>query len=62
MPKFVRSKKNRWLLGVCAGLASWWQVDRRLVRLLFVLVSVCSAAFPGVLVYLILATVMPPGE
>ncbi len=62
MARLERPGEERLLLGVCSGLARWWQVDRRLVRVLFVLVSVCSAAFPGVLVYLILATVMPPEE
>lgn len=62
MAFFVRKRDGRILLGVCAGLADWWQVDRTLLRVLYVLVSVCSAAFPGILCYLILGILMPPEE
>jgi phage shock protein PspC (stress-responsive transcriptional regulator) len=47
------------LAGVCGGLAEWLGWDATLVRVLFVLVSVLSAAFPGILVYVILWIVMP---
>ncbi len=62
MTQLVRPMQGRMLLGVCAGLADWWSIDRTLLRVLFVLVSVCSAAFPGILVYLILAILMAPAE
>jgi phage shock protein PspC (stress-responsive transcriptional regulator) len=32
------------------------------VRILYVVVSVCSAAFPGILVYLVLWLVTPPAD
>lgn len=62
MTKLVRPTKGRMLLGVCAGLADWWNLDRTLLRALYVIVSLCSAAFPGILVYLILAILMAPAE
>ncbi|MBK5256130.1 MAG: PspC domain-containing protein [Vicinamibacteria bacterium] len=51
--------RNGLIAGVCAGLAAslGWTPSR--VRILYVLVSVLSAAFPGVLVYLILWVVIP---
>ncbi len=60
--RLARASEGRLLLGVCAGLADWWRVDRTLLRVLFVLASVCSAAFPGILVYLVLAIVLPPAD
>jgi len=54
-----RSRQHRILAGVCGGIAEWLGWDPTLVRILFVLVSVCSAAFPGILVYVILWIVMP---
>ena len=50
---------NRMIGGVCAGIAEYlgWSVPT--TRVLYVLVSVLSAAFPGILVYLILWVVMP---
>lgn len=58
----TRSKSERMLLGVCGGVAKWLGWDPTIVRVVYVLVSVCSAGFPGIFVYLILAIVMPPGD
>jgi phage shock protein PspC (stress-responsive transcriptional regulator) len=57
-----RSRRNRMLGGVCGGLAEWLGWDPTLVRVLYVVVSVVSAAFPGILVYVVLWVVMPEGE
>ena len=47
---------------MCAGIADWlgWGVTG--VRVLYVLVSILSAAFPGILVYIILWIAMPLEE
>lgn len=55
--KLVR--KRGVIAGVCAGIADWLGWDRTLVRILYVLISVVSAAFPGILVYLVLWLAMP---
>ena len=57
-----RSRKNRMIAGVCGGLAQWLGWDPTLVRVLYVAVSILSAAFPGILVYLILWVLMPEVE
>jgi phage shock protein PspC (stress-responsive transcriptional regulator) len=57
-----RSRRHRMLAGVCGGLADWLGWDPTLVRIAYVMVSVCSAAFPGILVYLVLWLVMPRAE
>ena len=57
-----RSRRNRMLAGVCGGLAEWLGWDTTLVRVLYVVVSVFSAAFPGILVYVVLWIVMPSAE
>ena len=58
----ARSQRHRMLAGVCGGLADWLGWDPTLVRILYVGVSVFSAAFPGMLVYVILWLVMPPAD
>jgi phage shock protein PspC (stress-responsive transcriptional regulator) len=58
MPLY-RSRKHCIIAGVCGGLAEWLGWDPTWVRLLYVLVSVLSVAFPGILVYIILWIVMP---
>lgn len=55
----MRSRDNRVIAGVCGGLAEWLGWEPTLVRILFVLVSVLSAAFPGLLVYVIAWVLMP---
>jgi phage shock protein C len=54
-----RSRSNRMLAGVVAGLANYLGMDVSLARVLYVLISIFSAAFPGILVYLILWVVVP---
>jgi len=53
---------SRELAGVCGGLADWLVWGRTLVRILYVVVSVGSAAFPGIVVYLVFWLVMPRAE
>lgn len=45
--------------GVCAGFAEYFGWDISLVRIVYLLVSIFSAAFPGILVYIIFWIVMP---
>lgn len=54
-----RSRRNKMIAGVCGGLAEALGWDVTLVRILYVLVSLISAAFPGILVYIVLWIVMP---
>ena len=53
------SNRYKMIAGVCGGIAEWLGWDVTLVRVLYVLVSVASVAFPGILVYLILWALMP---
>ena len=57
--KPLTRSNNRVIAGVCAGLAQWLGWDTALVRLLYILLSILSAGFPGILVYVILWIVMP---
>ncbi len=59
-PLLRRSRKNKMLGGVCGGIAEWLGWDPTAVRLAYILLSILSAAFPGLLVYLILWLVTPP--
>ena len=53
------SNKHRMIAGVCGGIADWLGWSPTLVRVAYVLLSVLSAGFPGILVYIILWIVMP---
>ena len=54
-----RSRRNRILAGVCGGIAEWLGWRPTVVRILYVLVSIVSAAFPGILAYVVLWLLMP---
>lgn len=54
-----RSRSNRVIAGVVGGIAARFGTDPTLTRIVFVLVSVLSAAFPGILVYAVLWLLMP---
>jgi phage shock protein C len=58
----VRRSQDRMIAGVCGGLAErlGWSPGR--FRLAYVILSIFSAAFPGILVYVVLWIVMPSQE
>ena len=57
-----RSLADRWIGGVCGGLGEYFDVDPTVVRVAYVLLSIFSAGFPGILVYLILWFLIPERE
>ena len=54
-----RSRNDRVIAGVCGGFARWLGWSPTVVRILYMALSVLSAAFPGILIYLLLWIVMP---
>jgi len=58
----LRRSRDRMIAGVCGGFAEWlgWKPDR--VRVAYVILSILSAAFPGVLVYLLLWLLVPDAD
>ncbi len=57
-----RSRSNKMIAGVVGGLANYFGFDPTMARILFVLLSIVSIAFPGILVYILLWVIMPEGE
>jgi phage shock protein C len=56
-----RTRSGRMIGGVVSGLAKYLGLDVTLARVLYVLISLCSAAFPGILVY-VLFWILTPEE
>ena len=50
---------NRMIAGVCAGIAEYFDLDPTLVRVAYLVLSLFTAAFPGLLLYVLLCIVMP---
>lgn len=56
--KLYRRPKTGKIAGVCSGLAEYFAVDVTLLRVAFIIFTFISGGF-GILVYLVLAIVMP---
>lgn len=54
-----RSNQHKIIAGVCGGIADYFGISPTLTRVLYVLASIVSAAFPGILVYIILWVMVP---
>lgn len=54
-----RSRRSNMIAGVMGGIAERYGWNANLLRLIFVIVSLVSAAFPGMIVYLVLWLLMP---
>jgi len=61
--KTLKLSKDGMIAGVCAGIAEWlgWPSATR-VRVVYVLASILSVAFPGILVYIVLWLILPPSH
>jgi len=57
--RLTRSRQHRIFAGVCGGLAEYFDLDPTVVRVAYVLISIISVAFPGILAYIVLMFVMP---
>lgn len=55
--RLYRSRGDRRLAGVCAGIADYLGVDATLVRIAWVLLAIAGG--PGVLLYIVLAAIVP---
>lgn len=53
-------KKDKKIFGVCGGLGEYFSLDPTLVRAAFLVSAIIFGS--GVLLYIILAIVMPDGE
>ena len=54
-----RSRSNKMIAGVIGGLSKYFGFDPTMSRVLYVILSIVSVAFPGILVYIILWIIMP---
>ncbi len=62
MSKKLTRNPDKMLGGVCAGIADFFELDPTVIRLVYILVSFFSAAFPGLLIYVILWGLIPEKE
>ena len=58
--KLTKSHNDVKLDGVCAGIAEYFEIDPTIVRVIFVFVTLSGGA--GILIYLLLALILPRDE
>ena len=58
-PGLRRSREKRMIAGVIGGLSDRFDLNVTMLRVVYVVVSILSAAFPGILVYLLLWIIVP---
>jgi phage shock protein C len=55
--RLYRSRTDRQVAGVCGGIADYFNIDPTIVRILWVIFAIAGG--PGLIVYIILAIVIP---
>ncbi len=58
----LTKSRNKVIFGCLGGIAEYFGWDPTILRVVYVLLSILSAAFPGLLVYLILWVLMPSSD
>jgi len=57
--KLRRSSNNKMISGICAGIAEYLGIDPTVVRVVYAALTIFSAGFPGLLLYIILLILIP---
>lgn len=57
--RLYRSRSDRWIAGVCGGIAAYLDVDPLIVRAVYVLLTLGVNTGFGVIAYIVLAIVVP---
>lgn len=57
--KRLTRSNEKWLAGVCGGIANYFGWDPAIVRLVWLLLTLCTVGFPGITAYIILWICMP---
>lgn len=57
--RLYKSSTDKKISGVCAGVAEYFDIDPTIVRAIVACVAVFTAIFPCLLIYFILAAIMP---
>lgn len=55
----LHRSNDRWIAGICGGFAEYFDWDPTLIRLAWLLMTIFSAAFPGIIIYIFLWICMP---
>ena len=57
--RLYRSRSDRMIAGVCAGMGKYLGIDATVIRLLFALLAIFTGVVPGLILYLIMMFIVP---
>lgn len=60
--RLMKSATDKKISGVCGGIAEYFGIDPTIVRLVYILLSVFTASFPGIIIYIAFALAMPEDD
>ncbi len=57
--QLMRLPNDKIVFGICAGLAQYFELDKTVVRIIVILLLLCTGFFPVGLLYIIAYFIMP---
>lgn len=57
--KRLTRSREKMIAGVLAGIANYLDMDPTIVRIVYVILSIASVGFPGVLAYIVMWIIIP---
>lgn len=58
--RLYRSSTDRYIAGVFGGFGQYFHIKSTILRVIYVILTAISGIFPGVLIYLMMALIIPP--
>lgn len=57
--RLFRSTRNVMVSGVCGGISEYFNIDPSIIRILWVVFTIASAGFGGIIAYIACAIILP---
>ena len=57
--RLTKSLSDRKFFGICGGIAQYLDVDSTFIRVIYVVLSFCTAIIPSIILYLVLNFIIP---
>ena len=57
--RLTKSLSDRKLFGICGGIAQYLDVDSTFIRVIYVVLSFCTAIIPSIILYIVLNFIIP---
>ncbi len=62
MKRLYLSSRDKKIAGVCGGMGEYFNLDSTVIRVGYILLTIMTGFFPGILVYIICMAIIPNSE